>query len=134
MGALYLEFGGDLTLNQNGGLQMAVGWDEARQRIERGILTSPADNVPGVGPLPPDYIFEPEYGAGAPRLVGQNMTSKELAKLTQAIAQIVMADPSVDSTIPPNVSATQAGFQSYLVTINLTLADQTPGSIVFEVS
>ncbi len=132
--ALALEYGSDFQLNQNGGLQMATGWTEVRQRIERAFLTSPLTDYPGQGPLPPDYLFHTDYGAGAQRDIGEHVSPDQLATIVSKLQQAAAADPAVDPNTPVSVSINQTGFQTIVLTAVVTLKDQTSGQIVFQVS
>jgi hypothetical protein len=132
--SLYLEYGGDFVLNQFGGLQLASGWDAVRQRLERAILTSPATNLPGEGPLPPDYIFEPTYGAGAQREVGEGFDANRFANMTAFVQQALAQDSAVNPIIQPIVSISQTGFQQFTMTVVVPLLDGTSGTMVFDIA
>ncbi len=54
------EFGADLLAGSTGDLALAEGVALGRQRVLRRLLTNPGD-----------YIWQPEYGAGLGRFVGQ---------------------------------------------------------------
>ncbi len=129
MSTLYMEYGGDLVLNQHGGLLMAVGWDEIRQRIERRLLTNPAMTLDDGTPVAADYLQHPSYGVGLPEEVGRNWTQAQAARITQKIAQGVVTDASVDPTAPPTLQVKIAGQHLVLINIGITLIDQTQGQI-----
>jgi phage baseplate assembly protein W len=54
------EFGADLVPGPTGDLALAEGAALGRQRVLRRLLTNPGD-----------YIWQPEYGAGLGRFVGE---------------------------------------------------------------
>ena len=134
MSTIGLEYGGDFMLNQYGGLQVVTGWDEVRQRLERAVLTNPATNNSGQGPLPPDYLYHPSYGAGAQRQIGQGIDADNLATVTAKVQQAVAADPSVDGSVAPTATLTQSGFQALTLAVNVTLTNQTQGQVVFAIT
>ncbi len=129
--SLYLEYGSDFVLNQNGGLQNATGWTSVRQTIERAFLTSPSTALPGQGPLPPDYIFHPTYGTGAQREVGEHVTDEQLSVIASKLQQAAAANPAVDPLTPVEVSISRNGFQTIVLTAQVTLRNKTQGQVVF---
>ena len=66
-------FGNDLVVGADGDVMLASNDKETLQRVLRRILTSPA--TPN---LPADYIWEPTYGAGARRMIGQALTPQQI--------------------------------------------------------
>lgn len=128
-----LEYGGDFQLNQNGGLQTAVGWTEVRQRITRAFLSSPLTNNVGQGPLPPDYLFHPNYGTGAQRDIGAHVTDSQLATVVAKLQQAAAQDPAVDPSVPVEVTVNQSGFQTVSISVYVTLLDNTSGTMLFVV-
>ena len=131
--ALFLEYGGDFLLNQNGGLQLATGWTAFRQRITRAFLTSPATDNVGQGPMPPDYIFHRDYGTGAERDIGEHVTNSQLATVVAKLQQAAQQDPAVDPSVPVSVSVNQSGFQEVAISAAVTLLDKTSGTMLFTV-
>jgi hypothetical protein len=134
MSAIYLEYGGDFVLNQYGGLQLATGWDQVRQALERAILTNPQTDLPGQGPLPPDYLFESAYGSGATREIGQDITADSLAAVVAKVQAAAATIPGIDPTIAPVISIAQSGFQTVLMKVTVTLLDQTQGTTIFAIT
>jgi hypothetical protein len=132
MSTFFLEWGGDLQLNQRGGLQLATGWDEARQRIERRLLTNAAGKAEDGTPIPADYIFDDEYGIGLPRLVGDLTTGTWNDDLQQKVIQGVSEDASVDSSIPPTIALQSTGTHQTFLYIGVILSNQQPGTIVLQ--
>lgn len=76
MSDLYHFWGGDLAAESGGDL-MAVDTGKRNQmRILRRLMTNPLE-----GNRPADYAFQPEYGAGLPRKIGDPYSATKLASL-----------------------------------------------------
>lgn len=60
MGDISQQWGSDLIVAPSGDLNLASGAVLGQQRVLRRLLTSPGD-----------YIWQPDYGAGLSRFVGQ---------------------------------------------------------------
>jgi hypothetical protein len=131
--AISLEYGGDFQLNQNGGLQSATGWTGVRQRLTRAFLTNPLTNNVGQGPLPPDYIYHPNYGTGAQRDIGEHVTNAQLSAIVAKLQQSAAQDPAVDQSVPVQVSVNQNAFQQISLSAYVTLQDKTSGTVLFTV-
>jgi hypothetical protein len=131
--ALFLEYGDDFQLNQHGGIQFSCGWTSVRQTITRAFLTNPATDNVGQGPLPPDYIFHPDYGTGAQRDIGENVTSAQLATVVAKLQQAAAQNPSVNPSLPATVSVSQNGFQEVAITATVYLINSNPGNMLFVV-
>lgn len=82
-------FSGDLGLSATGGLQTAEGALFSRQRILRRLMTNPGD-----------YIWEPGYGAGLPRYIGQKL---DLAAITALIRSQMSLESSVQQQPEPQI-------------------------------
>ena len=54
------QWGSDLTIGSTGDLVAVAGATRGQQRLLRRLLTSPGD-----------YIWQPDYGAGLARFIGQ---------------------------------------------------------------
>ena len=134
MSVLYLDWGGDFQLTQNGSLLMASGWDEARQLTVRAILTNPATTLPSGRKTPPDYIFDGSYGGGLGLYVGQDMTNKQLNQLERVISQQVLSQTFVDPAYAPQVDFQTYGVHGMLITINMNLVSNQTGTISLQVS
>lgn len=100
---LWLEFGGDLEVSSNGSLVLANGWDEARQTVERAILTNPQVTLPSGQSYPADYIFDTAYGAGLGLWVGQNPTNNALSEQERIIRNTVLSQSFVNPAVTPTV-------------------------------
>lgn len=130
MPSLYMEWGEDLVLTPGGSLQMASGWDEVRQRIERRLLTNPLEVLPDGEPVTPDYIFDTTYGLGIPKYVGQNPTQDQLNQLRQKTNQGVMIDDQVSNAYPPGISLYKGSNPfELLMIIRVVLKSGQPGQI-----
>lgn len=85
-------FSGDLGLGATGGLQVADASLQSQQRILRRLLTNPGD-----------YIWEPEYGAGLPRYIGQKL---DLTAITALIRAQMYLEESVQQQPEPQIEVT----------------------------
>lgn len=85
-------FSGDLGLGATGGLQAADGALMSRRRILRRLLTNPGD-----------YIWEPDYGAGLPRHIGQKL---DLNAVTALIRSQMYLEGSVEQQPEPQIEVT----------------------------
>lgn len=131
--ALYLEWGSDLVLTPNGGLQMAVGWDLVRQRILRKLLTNDQTVLPSGDAVPADYFFHTDYGLGLPRLVDQDLTRTFLGRMRQHILYAVLTDPDVAPTPPPTVSFRKpVPPHTLIVIVGVFLKSGEPGKIAIQ--
>ncbi|MDY3551396.1 hypothetical protein R5W24_000472 [Gemmata sp. JC717] len=85
-------FSSDIGLGATGGVQVAEGTLESQQRILRRLLTNPGD-----------YIWEPEYGAGLPRYIGEKL---DIVALTALIRSQMYLEASVQQQPEPQITAT----------------------------
>lgn len=85
-------FSSDLALGATGGLQVADDTLLSQQRILRRLLTNPGD-----------YIWEPDYGAGLPRYIGQKL---DLTALTALIRSQMYLEGSVEQQPEPQIEVT----------------------------
>lgn len=131
MTTLYLEWGGDLKLSTNGGLELANGWDEVRQRIFRRILTNPAFTLADGTPIAADYIFHPDYGLGAGRLIGEPISDDWSLRLKHIITEGVTIDQGVDASEPPVIDIRRYPGGVVWVIIVVRLKTGEPGRIAF---
>ena len=132
MPTAYLEWGQDLVVLPNGSIQLASGWDEVRQRIERRLLTSPLEVLPSGAKVPPDYIWDVNYGLGVGKLVDQNLDANFLGAIRQKCNEGVMVDADVSDANPPGVALYKINpYTTYLV-IGVTLKNGTPGTITIQ--
>ena len=131
--SVWLEWGGDLVLTANGSVQMASGWDQTRQFFERALMTNPNSVASNGSPIPPDYIFEPNYGVGAGQFVGLNLLSSGIySSFIQRVQQAAAVTPNLNTAIPPAVSTVEGQPHQFTSTITLTLINNKPGSVTLE--
>ena len=132
---LFLEWGGDLILENRTSLQLATGWDLVRQRIERRIITNSAQQLPDGTFTTADYIFDQNYGIGAGKMIGQPFDEQFVATLYQRIQAGVLADAAVSTTIPPSIQLIQTnGGNTLWCVVGVTLANGNTGQIALSVS
>ncbi|MFZ0271004.1 MAG: hypothetical protein WAL34_04055 [Acidobacteriaceae bacterium] len=82
-------YGGDLQLDSSGDIQTVDSVQESQQRILRRLLTNPGD-----------YWWHPEYGAGLPAWIGQDID--EVAMTTLIKTQMYLEE-SVVQNPPPQI-------------------------------
>lgn len=134
MTTLYLEWNGDLVLECRTSIQTAVGWDEARQRIIRRIITSGAQQLPDGTFTAADYVFDPSYGVGAGKMVGQPFNDDFVAQLRRRIQAGVLADAAVDTTIPPSIRVTRPNPNTVWAIVGVQLSSGDRGEIQLKVT
>ena len=66
------QFGADLMAGPTGDIAFAAGATEGQQRVLRRLLTNPGD-----------YIWDPGYGAGLGRFVGQPADPARIAAVVR---------------------------------------------------
>lgn len=134
MPTAYCEWGGDFVLTNNGSVQLASGWDEIRQRIERRLLTSPTGKLPDGTPTVAEYIFHPDYGEDLQAYIGQNIQEGWINNVRKA----VLAGTRVDSGVQPNtiasVTFSRASDHTVYMNILVTLLSGQQGTITLELS
>lgn len=92
----YHFWGQDTQFSASGDDLTVDGALELEQRILRGLLTNPLDDP-----------FNPSYGAGLGRYIGQALTPERYAEIQSAILQVVLTEPAVQK-LPAPVVALQA--------------------------
>ena len=89
---LSLPWGEDFQLMPNGSLALVAGVGRLQQRIVRRFFTC-SERVTNEGMyIPPDYLFDPDYGVGASSLVGQKISNQLANILQQKILAAAMVD------------------------------------------
>lgn len=130
---LWLEWGGDLVVSQNGSLSMATGWDQVRQRILRRLLSNPAFTLGDGTPVAPDLIFDTSYGIGCRRRLGELWIPSEQTAILSMVEQAVLVDEGIDATRTPTIVLDQ---NNHIITmlIKVVKKDGTPGDLVLKIS
>lgn len=123
--ALSLPWGGDLQLTNNGSIAWCSGIEKVRQRIIRRFFTGPEQNQRGVGYIGPDYLFHPDYGQGAIRMVGQPMSDAVAAQLQTKARNAVLVDQGVDTSKAPKVDLYATPSGEVWIKIEVHLIDGT---------
>lgn len=126
--ALFLPWGGDFQLTNNGSLAMVSGVEKVRQRIIRRFFTCPAETLANGAYVPADYIFDPNYGLGATRMVGEPIATTLAATLTQKLKNAILIDEGVDTTQDPAISLYAAPNGEIWADVTVYLADSSPTS------
>lgn len=127
---LDLEPGGDFKLNQNGGLLLANGWNQIRQRILRRLFTNPKMVLSGNVPVSADYIYHQDYGCGLKRKMGEPFNEDTRRQLESIIVNAVLDDEGVNTSRPPLVNVTQKDDRVY-ITVLVFLKSGREGTVVF---
>lgn len=116
MSAITHVMGGDLQLDTLGGIATVTGPDETNQGVEHRLLTNPGG-----------YIWQLNYGAGLPAMVGQ---PANLAAIQAIVTQQMALEATVDQTQPVTVTLAQVADGTYQAVITYTdLATQTQQQI-----
>lgn len=97
---------GDFSVDSDGRINLVEGDLAYVQRLLRRLLTGPrlVDEVSGVPIAPPDYIFEPAFGAGLRRVINTIISPLEVQRL---ITQQIKADPETVRSVPPRINLFQ---------------------------
>ena len=106
-------FGQDLNAAASGDLLTVDGIANGQQRILRRLLTNPGD-----------YIWEPTYGAGLARKIGQPFDRHGLIALIRS--QIVL-EPAVARNPAPSIAISQAANGFY---VQIQYTDSDSGTVV----
>jgi hypothetical protein len=133
MATLFLENGSDFVLNSAGGLLLAEGWDEIRQRIERRIFTNPQSFQTSGAPVQPQYIFDTTYGLGAGTVIGDNWTDQAINAFTDKIIAGVIQDQGVNGSVMPTVQSTVLPNHTVEFQIQVTLINGLQNTITLTV-
>ncbi|MGH8259015.1 MAG: phage tail protein, partial [Steroidobacteraceae bacterium] len=104
-----------------GDLATAAGLTRGQQRILRRLMTNPVDAVNGI---PPDYIWEPNYGAGLPRFIGKPFDRQ---KITAVILANILLEDSVAQSPPPLVTLRQLSADPTGFWVGITYTDDETG-------
>jgi hypothetical protein len=130
----WLEWNSDLIVTPSGSIQLATGWDRIRQRIIRRIITNPSRQLPNGNFVPGDDVFSPDYGIGLGALVDGAFNEDFESTIERKVAQGVLEDEDVSSTIPPSIQFQRPTPQTLWIIIGLTLKTGQPGTISIKVA
>jgi len=133
-GDFYLDYGGDFIITPSGSIQSATGWTQVRQRIIRRLITTAAEILPDGTFTPAGDIFAPDFGVGLGSLVDQSFSEGFQAELQRKIAQGVLEDEDVDSTVPPSIVFQNPNPSTLVIVIGVTLKTGQPGTISIQVT
>ena len=92
MADVWHQFGSDLTIGPTGDLSTVNGTPLGQQRVLRRLLTNQGD-----------YIWQPGYGAGLPRFIGQPANA---AQIRAVIRAQIFQEAAVASTLEPAIEVT----------------------------
>lgn len=115
-------WGQDLQLSPSGDLARSNGVARTRQRLLRRVLTAQNGE---------EYIWEPDYGAGAPQQIGQNL---DPGKLKAIFAGQLALEASVAKTPVPIITVTAIPGGVAVAVQYWTLADKQPVSLSFNLT
>ena len=93
------QWGADLTVGSTGDLAIASASELGQQRVLRRLLTNPGD-----------YIWQPDYGAGLARFIGQPAIPLQIKALirSQIFKESTVArtpEPIIDVSVSPGEAA-----------------------------
>ena len=125
----WLDWQGDLILTPSGSVQQATGWDRIRQRIIRRIITNAAQLLPNGNYTVADNVFSMFYGIGLGAMVDKAFDADYQSAIERKIAQGVLEDEDVDSTIPPSIQFVTTSQNARWIIIGLTLITGQSGTI-----
>jgi len=97
-------FGNDFVFFEGAGVGVAQGVEETRQRVLRRLCTNPGD-----------YVWQPDYGAGLPGMIGDPV---QALRIHGVVAAQLALEPGVDQRQPVQVAVTprEGGFVSCSIT------------------
>ena len=106
------EFGADLVAGPTGDLAVVAGAERGRQLVLRRLLTNPGD-----------YIWQPLYGAGLARFVGQPTSAERI----RAVVRSQIFKERAVARSPEPVIEVQAGSDGR-VFVSIRYADAEGGA------
>lgn len=99
---LFHYVGGDLSVSSIGGVQPVIETTKGQQRILRRLLTNPARyDADGNILSTADYIWHPDYGAGLPWYIGQNI---DIPKIKAVIREQILLEEVVAKSPEPVIT------------------------------
>jgi len=101
--SVYVPWSGDFSIDDRGYTVIADADTTYVQRLVRRLLTSPRlfDGATGTPIAAPDYLFEPEFGAGLRRMVDRTAVARDIERIV--LAQVA-ADPETSEKTRPEVN------------------------------
>lgn len=130
----FLDWNSGLKLTPSGSIQTATGWDRVRQRIIRRIITNPAQLLPNGNYTPADNVFSMFYGIGLGAEIDKAQDANYQQVIERKIAQGVLEDEDVSSTIPPSIQFVQPTPSELWIIIGVTLTTGQSGTIAIRAS
>lgn len=112
----------DMSVDATGDFAGIAGSDEVTQRIVRRFLSNPAGVDLSGQPLAPTYVFDPNYGGGARRLVDKPITQSTLDEIKRLFIAQAQLEPEVLSDPEPIVTVVQNADGSVQITATVFLA------------
>jgi len=103
---------GDLGVDASGDFLVVDGDQETRQRLTRRLLTNARSVLPDSSILPPDNIFDVNYGAGLRRMVGAAVGPSNAVTVRQICVDCALQEDTIATNPPPSaaVQSLPAGF------------------------
>lgn len=112
-------WGGDVFTSPSGDLLRVERSERSKERVLRRLLTNPGE-----------LLFHPDYGAGIPKRVGENLDEREISAL---IRTQMAKEASVAQTPAPSITVVPIT-NGVSVTLNyVALPDRQPVSLGFNV-
>lgn len=91
-------FGNDLSLSNQGTIELSDGQELAEQSIIRRLLTNPGT-----------YFWHPEYGAGIGRFVGEALSTGNFDYIKNLITSQILLEGTVAQSPRPQITLTSLG-------------------------
>lgn len=110
----------DLRLSATGDLGRVNGDTRSVERVLRRLMTNPGS-----------YIFHPTYGAGLPRMVGENL---DIAAIRGLIRTQMFLEASVSRSPPPQIDLREITGGVAVRVQYIALPDKQPVSLSFDLT
>jgi phage baseplate assembly protein W len=120
---LYQFFGSDLQLTQAADLKLVGGEEATVQRLYRRLLTP----IKG-------YLWEPEFGAGLPQYVGQNLTTALSREIKGVIKTNMFNEATVARSPEPDITLIQDGNNLACTIVYVSKPSGQPFTLSFTIS
>lgn len=115
-------WGGDLQTSASGDLLRVSGVPRTQQRLLRRVMTAEDGQ---------EYVWERDYGAGAPQRIGENLDPAEIAA---TFAGQLALEAAVAQTPAPKITVTAIPSGVSVAVQYFTLADKQPVSLSFKLT